>query len=121
MPAAGGPAAGGPPASAGVADAAEDPREPERTTIAAAPTHEHRLRREQHSYRAKAVRAERTATRHEIDDRIREAEPRRDFHGARDLDELDGDAELGEEPAAQARVHRRSAEAIEVVGRLRWR
>ena len=79
---------------------------------------EDRLGREDVADLAQAVHHERRAGRHEIDDRLGEAEPRRDLDGARDRDDVDGDAALVEEPAGGVRVGGGDAQAGEVVDGL---
>ena len=79
---------------------------------------EDRLGREDVADLAQAVHDERRAGRDEVDDRLGEAEPRRDLDGARDRDDLDRDAALGEEPARGVRVGGRDAQAGEVLDGL---
>ena len=70
---------------------------------------------------AEAVHRERGAGRNEVDDPLGEAEPWRDLDGARDRDDLDIDAAIGEEPTRRVRMSGRDAQAGEVVdgGQLR--
>ena len=76
-----------------------------------------RLGREDVADRAEAVHHERRAGRDEVHDRLCEAEPRGDLDGARDRDDVDGDALVREEAAGRVGVGRRDAEAGELLDR----
>ena len=79
---------------------------------------EDRLGREDVADRPEAVHHERRAGRDEVDDGFGQAEPRGDLDRARDRDDVDGDAALGEEAAGGVRVGRRDAQAGQVLDRL---
>ena len=68
--------------------------------------------------RAQPVHLERGAGRHEVDDRLGQAEPRRDLDRPGDRDDLDRDAALGEEPTGRVRVGGRDAHAGQGLDRL---
>ena len=79
---------------------------------------EDRLRLEDVADLAQAVHHQRRAGRHEVDDALGQAEPRRDLDGARDRDDLDRDAAALEEATRRVRVGGGDPEAGQVLDRL---
>jgi hypothetical protein len=75
---------------------------------------QHSLGLEERPERAQAVRAQRAAARDEIDDRLCEAEPRRDLDGAGHVDELDRDSSSRENLARETRIRGRNVYAREL-------
>ncbi len=76
---------------------------------------EDRLRGEDVADLAQAVHDERGTGRHEVDDPLGQAEPRRDLDGTRDRDDVDGDAPVGEESARGVRMGGRDSQAGELL------
>ena len=76
---------------------------------------EHGLRLEQHTERAEAVRAQGVARRDEVDDRVREAEPRRELDRAGDVDQLD---RARQQLARQPWIDRRDGRSGQIGRRL---
>jgi hypothetical protein len=79
------------------------------------------LRGEQRPERAQAVGPEGVAARDEIDDGVREAEPRRNLDRAGHVDELGSDPALDEQLARKTRKDRGNPEPGELVERRRRR
>ena len=67
---------------------------------------------------AKAVHRQRRPGRNEIDDRLREAQPRGHLNGARQRDDVDRDAASFKEPARDSRMRRGDPMPREVFGAL---
>ena len=91
-------------------DRAEDRGQPARV-VALVARDQHGLGFEERPERAQAVRAQRAPARDEVDDRVCEAQARRDLDRAGDVDELGGDAALCKQLARESWVGRRDVRA----------
>src|SRR5262249_56232630 len=97
-----------------VDDGAQDRREAARM-IAFVACDQDRLRLEERAERTQAVRAQRAATRHEVDDRVRETEPGSNLDRPRDVHELCGDPSLLDQPPREPRIPGRHLPGTELL------